>query len=161
MSTLNAAEIAALIIVVMAITAVGCSGYVPGRQAYWDNQLRQMCETDGLVRILERVALSKGEADSMPRTEGKIALRVNTGTSISQPVYAEVAKTTYLRRSSPEVRRDELVAVRRSDQKIVARWVEYSRVGGDLPTGIAHESSFHCPDPRQVLAELQPLFVGE
>jgi hypothetical protein len=79
--------------------------------------------------------------------------------SLDEPVYAQVANASLLNERSPEVRRTELIAVRRSDQKVVARWVEFSRVGGDPPTGLTHESSFHCPDPLQVIAELQPLFL--
>jgi hypothetical protein len=140
-------------------TIAGCTSYFPGRQTYWDGQIREMCEKDGHVQIIEQVTLSRQEADAMPRTEGQIALRVQISKPVNDPVYAQISKTTSLRERDPEVQRKEMVAVRRSDQKVVARWAQYSRVGGDLSTGLAHHTSFLCPDSRQLLAEMQSLFV--
>jgi hypothetical protein len=142
-----------------AILLVGCMGYVPGEKAYWDSHIKDLCDKEGHVRIIERVLLSKSELQQMSRSDGKLVLRIRTTKPIDEPVYAQVANASLLNERSPEVRRTELIAVRRSDQKVVARWVEFSRVGGDPPTGLTHESSFHCPDPLQVIAELQPLFL--
>jgi len=77
----------------------------------------------------------------------------------SHLVYAKTASTTMLHERNPSVRRDVRVVIRASDKRVVAEWVVYSRVGGDFPTGISHPSSFTCPEPRQLIEELQPLFV--
>lgn len=127
---------------VLALIVCGCTGYMPGQKAYWDEQIKVLCENDGHVRILERVVLSKQQAYSMPRTEGKIALRMQITEPVNDPVYARIEKTTHLREQDPEVVRAEMVAIRQSDRQVVARWVEYSRVGGDPLTGVAHQSSF-------------------
>ena len=137
----------------------GCTGYMPGQKAYWDDQIKALCDSEGHVRILEPVVLSKQQAYSMPRTEGKIALRMQIAEPVNDPVYARIEKATRLRERDPEVVRADIAAIRRSDRQVLARWVEYSRVGGDPLTGVAHQSSFRCPDPRQVLNELQPMFV--
>src|SRR5882762_5305148 len=132
-----------------------CAGYSPGEKAYWDAQIKQKCEKDGHVQIFERVQLSRQQVTAMSRSDGKVILRMQLGSKpLDEPVYARVEKETYLNPNSPEVRRTDVVAVRQSDQKVVARWIEYSRVGGDPAIGLAHHSSFHCPDPSQILSEL-------
>lgn len=145
-------------IVVAMVLLEGCAGYVPGRQSYWDAKIKEMCEKDGRVLILEKVVLTAREANLLPRLDGKIDLRVGARESAGDPVYLEEHVTT-LSDGSPRVTREELTAIRRSDRKTVARWVEYSRVGGDVPTGIFHDSSYRCPDPKVRLSQLQPLFV--
>jgi hypothetical protein len=62
--------------------------------------------------------------------------------AVESPVSTETT-ITYIRRGSPEVRRDEEVFKRRSDNKILARYVYYARVGGDFPSW-AHQSSKGC-----------------
>ncbi|MCW5576886.1 MAG: hypothetical protein KIT13_12395 [Burkholderiales bacterium] len=140
------------------ITFTGCMGYVPGQQSYWDAQVREMCAKDGGVQILEKVILTKQEATSMPQVDGKISTRSNANSLGRDPVYSE-GKISYLRESNPRVSREEVAVIRRADQKVVARWVEYARIGGDMPTGLAHHSSLRCPDSKQRLEELQHLFV--
>jgi hypothetical protein len=146
---------------IFAVVAGGCVGYMPGQKAHWDAEIRALCEREGHVRIIAPVTLSKQQVRAMPRTEGQIALRMQINQPVEDPVYARIEKTTHLRRQDPEVVRTDVVAIRNADQQIVARWVEYSRVGGDPLTGLAHQSSFQCPDARQVLRELQPMFVIE
>ena len=142
----------------LAVTLAGCMGYVPGQQSYWDAQVKEMCEKEGGVSIVEKVILTKQEAALMPHVDGKIAPRSNSSLSSRDPVYSE-RRVSNLRESNPRVSREEVLVIRRADQKIVARWVEYVRVGGDMPTGIMHDSSFRCPDPRQRLEQLKNLFV--
>jgi hypothetical protein len=145
--------------IALSSSLAGCMGWVPGRKAYWDDRIKELCEKEGHVEILEKVILTKTQAEQMPRTNGQIALLMKSRQTVDQPVYAEVVSTRNLRESNPRVWRDEMVAVRSSDKKVVARWVEYARTGGDLATGLFHDSSFGCPDPVQRLAELQLLFV--
>jgi hypothetical protein len=137
----------------------GCAGYVPGRQAYWDTRLKELCAEDGGVRIIERVVLSPRDVASLPRSDGMISIPSEATKDPSQSLYAKTARTTMLHEKNPSVRRDLKVVIRASDKRVVAEWVVYSRVGGDFPTGISHPSSFTCPEPRQLLEELQPLFV--
>lgn len=147
-----------LVVISLAVSLAGCMGYVPGQQSYWDAQVREMCERDGGVEILEKVILTKQEAQLLPRVDGKIATRSNSSGSANDPVYSE-RKISNLRESNPRVSREDVVVIRRSDRKMVARWVEYVRIGGDVPTGLEHHSSFRCPDSKKRLEELQHLFV--
>jgi len=144
---------------IFALFAYGCIGYLPGQKARWDEQIRALCETEGHVRIITPVTLSTQQARRMPHTEGQITLRMQINQPVDDPVYARVNQTTVLRRQDPEVVKRDVVAIQRSDERVVASWVEYSRVGGDPLTGLAHQSSYQCPDPKQVLRELQPMFV--
>lgn len=137
----------------------GCAGYVPGRQTYWDSRIEKLCAEDGGVRIIERVVLSPRDLASLPKSNGMVSVPSEATRDPSHLVYAKTAGTTMLHERNPSVRRDVRVVIRASDKRVVAEWVVYSRVGGDFPTGISHPSSFTCPEPRQLIEELQPLFV--
>jgi hypothetical protein len=137
----------------------GCAGYVPGEKAHWDGQIKELCDKDGHVQVLEPLALSRQQAESMSLGNGKFRLLMQLGGEpIAEPAFARIEKQSYLNDRNPVVRRSEIVAVRQSDRKVVARWVVYSRIGGDPKIGLAHDSSFLCPDQIQIQSELQTLF---
>ena len=143
-------------IVVLLILAVG---FYEGRKAYWDSKVRGMCEKDGGVIIFERVSISKKELDGMLRVSGSvISLKMKDLATIEDAVYLE-SREINIREANPRVRRTEWSAVRQVDKKIVAQWNSYGRIGGDIPTGLAHDSSFRCPDWQQTWTELRDLFV--
>ena len=161
LSTSECQAIRCVLTAIVAMVPCACAGYIPGEKGRWDEKLKALCETQSHVRIIAPVSLSRQQLRQMPRTEGQIALRMQINRPVDDPVYARIEKTTYLHQRDPEVLRTDIVAIRKSDVSIVARWVEYSRIGGDPLTGVAHQSSFQCPDPRQVLHELQPMFLVE
>jgi Ca2+-binding RTX toxin-like protein len=148
--------------IALAAALAGCAGWVPGRQSYWDAKVKEMCEKDGGVKVFERVRISKAEIDRrvLPMTaDGRLGFAVKDLAKPDAPVYAS-EHITYLRKEgNPLVWRTEYVISRRSDQRIVARWVNYTRAGGDFPSP-AHDSSFICPDLNQMTSDLhQQLFV--
>jgi hypothetical protein len=122
--------------------------YMPGRQTYWDARIRELCEKDGGVAILDRVSVAKGDST---------AIAVKALADPKAPVYAETRSTT-IREGNPSVWRSEWQVVRRSDQAIVARAIQYSRAGGDFPT-VANATWFGCPDNDRMKASLEKLFV--
>ena len=134
-------------------------GFYEGRKAYWDSKVKERCEQDGGVRILERIRIRKADIVLLGHNDGKISVPVKDLASQDAPVYSE-SKTTHLREWAPEVRRIETSVIRRADQKTVARWIYYSRIGGDFPT-FAHPSSFGCPDLRRITSDLEHLFIVE
>jgi hypothetical protein len=148
----------ACIFLVLLTVGVSSCGYLPGRKTYWDDKILTLCSKEGRVEIFESVFLTREQAELLPRIEGKLTTRPRTPQWASDPVYSERTITS-LNDDNPRVTREEVAVIRAVDQKVVARWVEFARVGGDIPTGIAHPSSFRCPDPRQRLEELQRLFV--
>lgn len=78
----------------------------------------------------------------------------------ASPDYPYVSKgnTQILNEHNPRVYRSEDRYIRRSDGKIVAIAVQYSRVGGDFPA-YAHPSSYTCPDAKQAVLDERKIFV--
>ena len=148
-----------LIPIVLIVAAIGWYVYYEARKAYWDHQVKQMCEKDGGVHILERVNISKSDIDLLGRNNGKISVPIKSLAPPNAPVYSE-STTRYLRKSDPEIWRREEVIKRRADQTIVALWVFYSRVGGDFPT-FANPSYFGCPELNRITSDLEHLFIVE
>lgn len=122
-----------------------CAAYVPGEKAYWDSRIRQMCEHDGGVTVYERVELSR---EAFKRLGGVgLALPLPSEADIRNvSPYFQRRIETNLHESNPEVIRAETQIIRRSDGKLLGRSIRYWRRGGDIPSGIAHESSFICPE---------------
>lgn len=131
--------------------------FFEGRKAYWDNKVRQMCEKDGGVVIFDKVYISKGDIDLLGRNDGKIAVPTKDLAHVNAPVYSE-SKTAYLRDANPKVWRKDVSVIRRADQKTIAKWVFYSRVGGDFPT-FGHPSYFGCPDLKIITSDLERIFI--
>lgn len=135
----------------------GCMGYVPGQQSYWDAQVKEMCERDGGVKIYEKLHISKSDIDLLGRVDGKIDVPIKQLAKPNSPVYAEL-KITNLQEGNPQVTRTESTIIRRIDQVIIARWIVYSRFGGDFPS-LAHPSTLRCPDIKKITSDLQSLFI--
>lgn len=134
-------------------------GYVPGQQSHWDEKVKVMCDEDGGVKIFEKLHLSKSDVDLLGTADGKIAVLHKQHANPDAPAYAELAITT-IHEGNPSVTRTEATIFRRVDRAVVARWIVYSRFGGDIPSP-AHPSSFRCPDLTKITADLQSLFVIE
>lgn len=123
---------------------VGCAGYVPGRQAYWDEQVKAMCDKDGGTAVYEKVELSEEEYRKLGGVYGVIPVPA-VGMKTSDYPYVRSLTETKLREGNPEVVRTEELIMRRSDGKVLVRSISYSRRGGDFPTGLLHDTVFRCP----------------
>lgn len=143
-------------LVVLLILAIS---FYEGRKAYWDAKVREMCEKDGGVNIIETLRISKADSNLLGRIDGRIDVPVKELAKPNSPAYAEL-RITNIRKGNPAVTRTESAIVRRSDQVVVARWIVYSRFGGDFPSP-AHPSSSRCPELTKITSDLQPLFVVE
>jgi hypothetical protein len=130
---------ATLFLAPVVIVVAGIGG-CEARKAYYDWQVRKLCDRDGGVVVYERMEMSKADYLRFSRDVG--SGEKFSPLAVESPVSTETT-TTYIRRGSPEVRRDEEVFMRRSDNKILARYVYYARVGGDFPSW-AHPSSKGC-----------------
>lgn len=136
----------------------GCAGYVPGRQSYWDAQVREMCDKDGGVHILERVRITKDEMNFLNRSEGKFTILVKELAHPKSPVYAVRAHgKIFASEGNATIGRTEWSIIRRSDEKIVANLILYSRTGGDFPKFI-HQSTFFCPSSEVIASDTQNYF---
>lgn len=137
----------------------GCAGYVPGRQEYWDAQVREMCAKDGGVTIYQKVRISKIEKQALGTVGGLIGIPAKELAKPNAPVYEEL-NIFDLREGNPRVSRSEMLIVRRADSVIVAKAISYARSDGDIPSP-AHPSSFSCPDFKSIITALQQLFTVE
>lgn len=145
-----------LITVVFILLAVG---FFEGRKAYWDYRVHEMCERDGRIQILEKISVTKQYLDRLIRygvEEGLIKMKESVRSD--DLVYLE-SKEINIREGSPRIRRTDWIVVRQSDKKTVAQWSSFGRIGGDIPAGLVHDSSFRCPEWQQSWTELLNLFV--
>jgi|SRR5687768_1764201 len=139
-------------IVVLALVAAapqvlllsGCLGYVPGRQSYWDQRVKELCEKDGGVFVYERVKLSESEYRLLRGSGGAVIVPTKNQAGPDTPYFAET-QTTKIRDGNPEVYRRETLIVRARDGKVLSRQITFGRIGGDIPSP-AHSSSFGCRD---------------
>ena len=150
---------ACLLAVALTSILAACVGYVPGRQSYWDAQIKEMCANDGGVRIFERLRVSKTDIARLGTIGEKIGIPTKSLAHPDAPAYADL-RITYIREADPVVSRHETSVIRRSDQSIIAKWVAYTRSGGDLP-GPGHPSHYSCPQHSQIVSDLQQLFIVE
>jgi hypothetical protein len=141
----KALKIGSVIVAGLVCLPILLFGFFEGRKSYWDWKVGQLCATDGGIKVFESIQLPDSEFALYLNTWGKLAIpfekRAPEKVSIVQN-----STQSYIHRNDPEVRRDEMVIYRRSDQKVLARSVIYSRVGGDLVA--IHPSYFMCPENR-------------
>jgi hypothetical protein len=129
-----------------------CAGYTPGAKSHWDQQVREMCAKDGGVTIYERVSISRAQLEKLPKAGVYAAIPARANATPEDLVFWDDSSST-IHDANLRVWRSEQVVKRKSDEKIVARIVRYSRVGGDVPTALAHSSSFACPEEEQIFAQ--------
>jgi len=142
-----------------AMMLASCAGYVPGKQAYWDAQVTEMCARDGGVRVFQKLHIKRSDLDYLGAVNGKIGIPIKELAHRNAPAYAEV-RITYMRNANPQVSRNESTIVRRVDGAVLARWVVYARSGGDFPSP-SQGTSYSCPDLRKITDDLQQLFYIE
>ncbi len=131
------------LVVGISTTMAGCMGWVPGRQSYWDDQVRELCKKDGGVTVYEHVKLTQSEYQRLGGANGVIPVpRTGSPASVGRPYVADT-KITMIHESTPQVYREETTIVRTSDGKVLSRVVDYVRFGGDFPSP-AHDSSYAC-----------------
>jgi hypothetical protein len=146
--------------VVLATALYGCAGYAPGRQSYWDEKVREMCEKDGGVTVYERTPISTLQAEKLPKIEGSISIPHKSLAAVGSPLVSTDTEEI-LREWGPKVVRRETTVMRQIDGKVVGKMVSYARIGGDLPTGISEGSSFACPEYKKLYAEQARFFFIE
>lgn len=118
-------------------------GYCELKKAYWDREVRMLCEKDGGVKIYEKVELSPGEYPELITDRGVLMIPLKSHAKKTDPFYLGGNIET-LRSGSPTIFRLEQSIVRRKDNKKLSVQVLYSRRGSDFPVGFGPESSFQC-----------------
>jgi hypothetical protein len=128
-------------IAVLVASIGGCEA----RKAYYDWEVRRMCETDGGVTVFDRVVLDKSEYEGLGGSHGQIPVPEERSAAAGEP-YVSSTTRKVLKEDSIRITRTESHIKRRVDGKVLARYVTYSRVGGDFPSW-AHPSYIMCDLP--------------
>lgn len=149
--------IAAVVLAPIAILVAGIGG-CEARKAYYDWQVRQMCEKDGGIRVYEHIAILPERASKMRRVDGHLSIANEEVAPIEDIAFLR-GRPTVIREGEPSIQRLEKEIVRRADGKVVARIVRYGRAGGDFPFTASHPSGFSCPASPQYYAEIAKVFV--
>ena len=139
-------------IVVLVLGIGGCEA----RKAYYDWQVRKMCEKDGGVTVYERFPVTSEFFIERGGDRGIISLPNESEERTGIPVFQRMTSLV-LKEGSLKVSRHEAQVVRRSDSKILGRLVLYGRSGGDFPFTASSPSYYQCPEEnndvvRRVLA---------
>lgn len=141
------------------LLALAYFGFCEARKAYWDHQVMQLCEKDGGVRVYEKEKISPELYKQLGGQQGEIPIYSKSSAAIDAPYFAEET-TVYLHERNPQVRRSETRYKKRKDNKTLATYVYYARVGGDFPT-FAHPSSHGCLFPKDGLTKQFIQIEGE
>lgn len=132
---------------------VGLYAYCQLNKAYWDREVRKLCEIDGGVQIYEKVELSVGEYPDLINDRGILRIPFKSHAKKDDPFFRE-SNTDILRSRSPKVYRYEQSIVRSKDNKTLSVQVGYVRQDGDFPVGIGPASSFSCGNSSDDMAPL-------
>lgn len=129
-------------------------GFYEGRKAYWDYQVKEMCEKDGGTRIIENIFMSRSEAESSGlMVVDTFVIPSRSDSKIPANYYIDY-ESTDIRVADPRVFRSRTILVRAIDEKVLAEMISYSRSGGDFPT-FAHSSSVSCYDADDALLKFR------
>jgi len=105
-------------------------------QVYWDNKVKEMCEKDGGVTVYETVGLTKEE---------RKLLRIrDMSHATPQDIYYSEFNSKTIESGNPAVYKTTLSIYRNNDKKLLGTEISYGRQGGDIPSGISHQSSYSC-----------------
>ena len=144
------------------ILVSACVSYTGAAKSHWDEQVKALCAKDGGVTVYQKVHISTADINRhvLPMTaDGKLGFTAKELAHPDAPIYS-VDRITTLKEGNPTLRRIESIIVRRSDGAVVARWVNYARLGGEPPIGLSDGTSFICPDVRKMSTDLhEQLFV--
>ncbi len=129
--------------IVLIVGSILSVGFHEGRKIYWDAKVRELCANDGGIKVFESVELPKEQYERLLNQFGQLSPPLESRAPADAPIVRRNA-SSYIRQGNPEIRRDELLLVRRSDRKVLGISVSYSRVGGDFFA--LHPSYFSCPE---------------
>lgn len=156
MSTLGKV-IAGVALAPIAILVAGIGG-CEARKAYYDRQVRKMCEKDGGIMVYEHINISPKIAASMGRVGGHLSIPTER-VARADDVAVLRGEPSLIREGELSIQRLEQAIVRRVDGKVVAQIVSYGRAGGDFPFTASNPSVFSCPDWPQYYAEISRVFL--
>lgn len=149
-------RVLALVVLTPIVVLVAGIGGCEARKAYYDRQVRKMCEKDGGVVLSGYVQLTSAQAQQLSKVGSFISIPTERLARGDEPAFTRHTESV-LRDANPRLTRWEEIIYRRADMKEVGRIVRFRRAGGDFPT-LAMPSSFNCPDEDKVLSQRQAVF---
>ena len=120
-------------------TLVALVGLGDCEKGQLDDEVRRLCAIDGGVRVYEEVTLPPERFDKF----GSVRVPAKKEAKPTDDFYYE-RDITYYRQGNPEMWRNHVRLIRRSDGKLLGEAIRYSRRCGDMP-GPWQSSSFACP----------------
>lgn len=126
-----------------------------GKKMYWDAKVRELCATDGGVKVYETVVLPRATYEQLAINNW--VLPDKSQKKPTDPYYYE-SETHYFTKGKPQVTRTVVRVIRQSDGAVLGKYIHYGRGGGDIP-GPWHGSSFLCPDPTKSTGFETKIFI--
>ncbi|MBP8924640.1 MAG: hypothetical protein KBG75_02165 [Pseudomonadales bacterium] len=125
--------------------------YCEANKAYWDHRVRELCQKEGSIKIFEHIVLTRTEYEAMEKSGGRVFVppkKMSLGNS-RYALYYDRQKTVIKRPNpnvwAPLVGKTEVSIIRKSDNKLIAKYSRFYRIGGDFITGILPDSHYGCP----------------
>lgn len=144
------------------LLALAYFGFCEARKAYWDHQVKLMCEKEGGIKVYERMPIPREYIDK----DGLIRIRSKPKNPAHPLAFEATPTDTFyyewieesIKQGGLAVGRHNLKVYRASDKKVLGSMIVYSRSGGDFPT-FAHPSSISCPDIQNRPDLLNSIFI--
>jgi hypothetical protein len=153
----SSVKILLLILMLFVLLFLVVVGFFEGRKMYWDNKVKTMCEKDGGVEVYQKIRIPYSKYKLLPKVYGSISIPPKSHVTDSSIVYSVINETIVHKWNPTVVRREHLIKNAKKD-KIIGKIVTYSRIGGDFPTGIGHQSSFACPEYKDIYIDQMKFF---
>jgi len=131
-----------LLPVVTVLVLLMVFAFYEGRKAYWDYRVQKMCEQDGGLTVFENIRVSAEDYERLKGTHGAIPIPERRSAD-SAAEYVSDTEITRMHQGTPDVWRTVAMVRSLDGNRPLARWVNYTRRGGDFLT-VAHASYFTC-----------------
>ena len=133
--------------------------YCEANKAYWDYRVKEMCLKDGGVKVFEKVDLTKEQYVNLKDFQGSIRAP-NEKFARPDDVLVSSSSRAILHAGYPTVDRIETKIFLKSNMRVLGHEISYARIGGDMPTGISHPSTFSCGDLEGFIVNINKLIYS-
>jgi hypothetical protein len=131
----NVLKITKWIFISPAILVLLAVAFCEINKAYWDHQVKLMCEKDGGVTIYEKVVIYKSDYKNIKTSlNGEVILPFEKQANPEDPFFIRYS-FDFIHDGFVSVKRGETYFIRNNDKKILSKQVLYTRGGGDFPIG--------------------------
>lgn len=147
------------------LLAIGYFIFCEARKAYWDRQVKEMCEKDGGIKIYEHVSLS--QFSRYVDRDGNVRIPLKTTERLSgaflweakpDDIFYRESHLELIRSKDPTVGKSHIKVIRKVDKKLLGEGLFYGRSGGDFPS-FAFPSSFTCPPDKGDATLIKAIFT--